>query len=185
MVKGVSRDDGAVLVRQLRLGPNLLQIRRTSGDRRFWLEQTNARRRWLTELEDGFNAYRTDPWIGDPYWILAEHMPATTPGRLAGVKTVVVALDGHEVGRSAVESTVWLVGLPPAAARWRPAIAYVANDGKVLEEWKSPLTLEETLGTSPDESPDGGGWVSYAPVSNAEHDIRSAPNWRPPPEIGD
>jgi hypothetical protein len=148
---------------RLKLGSHSIAVRRDAANK-IWIEQCDADRTWRSPLRGLIGVYRTDPRTGPPHWALGGLVGAEQ-GVPAGVVGAVVWSEGREVGRSKIHQHSWLVGLAPEAARWKPAVLFLKADGS---RWGSvfqfPRPLEDALGSERDQSPDGSGWSSYAPM---------------------
>ena len=57
---------------------------------------------------------------------------------------------------------LWLLALPPGTGDARPVLTFVGADGAEIWPPKRLPPLALRLGSNPDDSPGGGGWISYA-----------------------
>lgn len=149
--------------RRFYVGPHVLALA-TDSIGRVWVYQEDTTRPWIAEMTGIASVFRTDPSSGIPHWALGG-LVGGSGGLPSTVTDLVVTVEDREVARCAVAAPGWLVGLPPHAGHWRPTLTFRAPDGATYGSRLSfPGELVAALGSHPDESPDGTGWTTFAPL---------------------
>ena len=63
---------------------------------------------------------------------------------------------------------LWLLALPPGTGDARAVLTFVGADGAEIWPPKRLAPLASRLGSNPDDSPGGGGWLSYGASPGSE-----------------
>ena len=158
------RDEQTVL--ELDAGPHRIVVTE-SVDGRCWFRPVGSPRPWVDELTGLCSTFRTDPTCGEPHWLLAGLCRPEDGVEVEVASVIVTDVPG---GRQVVSPIrgLWLLALPPGTGDARAVLTFVGADGAEIWPPKRLAPLASRLGSNPDDSPGGGGWLSYGASPGSE-----------------